>query len=186
MSMPAVKNIRVNTPSVSEATERAARRYLRLIEELGFEEGAPKHGWKSAVARRLGVDQSYVSRLLSRDRISVGADSVEKAVTRLKIRRDYFDAAREPRSYKDYLGNEPVFAAWRDFLRTPVARTMTEEERVALTSMILPAGDEPTQSFYEGVLFMLRHQITHAEFVRGVEKASEIDHKHARRKPPKG
>lgn len=167
----------MNTGDVTAEGERAKQRYLRLIEELGAEEGAPDHGWKSRVARRLGIDQSFVSRLVRRDRLSVGADSIDKAVAKLRIRREYFYDQREPTSYTDYIagGNEPTFSGWRTFRESPIGRAISEDERVALCSITLPDGAEPTAAFYEGMLYMVQNRITRAEAERVVNKAAELE-----------
>lgn len=175
--MPEGKGNRVNTPDVTTEGDRAKRRFLRLIEELGTEEGAPGYGWKSRVARRLNLSQGYVNRLISKERVSVGADSIDKVVQRLRIDRKYFYDAREPSSYKEYSSNskEPVFQAWKEFRESPIGSAINEAERAALATFAVPDGGEPTVAFYEGVLYMMQNRITPAEFERGLAKANEID-----------
>ena len=82
---------------------RAAERYQALIEQLGDELGKP-WGWKSAVARKLGVRQPYVGMILSGKRAGIGMDAVERAIARLGIRREFFfgDFAETPH-YRDFL-----------------------------------------------------------------------------------
>lgn len=190
MSVPPVKTIRATAPPVTEETERAKRRYLQLVEELGAEEGAPAHGWTTAVARRLGISQSYLSRLSRRERVGVGPEIVDKAISRLRVRRAYFYDAREPASYKEYLGKEPVFQGWRDFIDSPVGQDVTEQERTALAAFLIPDGGEPSAAFYEGVLHMMRGRITRAAFEKGLAKATEIGARLKRKReeaaPPKG
>jgi transcriptional regulator with XRE-family HTH domain len=173
MSVPPVKSNRATSPHVTAATERAKRRYLRLVDELGAEEGAPAHGWVTAVARRLGITQGYLSRIQRRQR-DAGPEAVDKAIARLRIRRAYFYDEREPTTYKEYLGKEPVFAGWREFLESPAGEDLTKEERLALASFLVPDGGEPSASFYEGVLHVMRKRITWPEFARGLAKADEI------------
>src|SRR6187549_1499053 len=68
---------------LTEECDRSTRRYFALIQELAIEHGAPKHGWRVRVAARLGIDQSFLSRLLSGSRAIIGADSIDKAVHHL-------------------------------------------------------------------------------------------------------
>jgi transcriptional regulator with XRE-family HTH domain len=143
------------------------------VEELGAEEGAPAHGWVTAVARRLGVNQGYLSRIHRRQR-DVGPETIDRAISKLRIRRAYFYDARPPVSYKEYLGKEPVFRGWHEFVDSPVGRDATEEERSSLAAFPIPQGGEPSAAFYEGVLHMMRGRITYAEFERGLAKAEEL------------
>jgi transcriptional regulator with XRE-family HTH domain len=168
---------------VTEATERARRRYLQLIEELGGEEGAPAHGWVTAVAKRVNVNQGYLSRIYRRER-EVGAETIDKAIAALRIRRAYFYDARAPKSYKEYLGKEPVFSGWREFLESPAGEDITEGERLALASFLVPDGGEPNSAFYEGILHVMRKRITYAEFERGLAKAEEINARLKRKRSP--
>lgn len=173
MSGPPVNSNRATSLSVTADTERAKRRYLQLVEELGAEEGAPAHGWVTAVARRLGVNQGYLSRIHRRQR-DVGPETIDRAISKLRIRRAYFYDARLPLSYKEYLGKEPVFRGWHEFIDSPTGQDVTDEERSALAAFIIPDGGEPSAAFYEGVLHMMRKRITRAEFEHGLAKAEEI------------
>lgn len=168
--MAAVKNNRTDVG-------RASARYLRLVEALGAEEGAPAHGWVSRVARRLGVTQGYLSRLYRGERAGGTADVVAKAVDHLGIRREYFTDIREPVSWRDYLGTEPAYPAWREFISSPTGADVTDQEREALASFLVPDGGEPSVAFYEGVLHMMRARISRAELGLGLERAKEL---HAR------
>lgn len=177
MTGTAVKDFRVTNGDVTAEGDRAKRRYLRLIEELGAEEGAPEHGWKSRVARRLGIDQSFVSRLVRRDRTSIGADSIDKAVMHLRLRREYFYDAREPSTYRDYIvtRKEPIYEGWREFRASPMGRALSDAELGILTSIQLPEGYDPRAAFYEGVLYMVQNRITRADLERALHKAAELD-----------
>lgn len=134
-------------------TEQVAQRYLQLIEELG-DEMKRVRGWKSEVSRRLGVDQSYISRLIDRERVSIGIDAVEEAVRRLRIRRDFFYDAAKPRTYHDYEDGHS-YEAWSDFVRTVSGKTMRPLERKTLESVRFYVG-KPTVALYEAWLLTLR------------------------------
>jgi transcriptional regulator with XRE-family HTH domain len=186
-TVPAVKSIRANMADVTATTERANKRFLQLINELGAEEGAPGHGWKSRVARRLGVNPSYISILARSVRVTVGADSIEKACAHLRLHRDYFYGIRTPASYKDFViaGTEPRYQAWREFREGPIGRSITEAERVALVSIVVPDGSEPTAAFYEGMLYMIQKRLTRSEALAGIEMSAETDRKLAQKRKPK-
>ena len=81
--------------------ELASRRYRELVLELG-EEMRNRYGWKAAVARRLGVHASYVSKIVGGAVSTVGADIIDRAAARIGLREEYFlDEAG--RSYRDFL-----------------------------------------------------------------------------------
>jgi transcriptional regulator with XRE-family HTH domain len=75
--------------------DTATRRYLKVVDSLGSSLNR-RYGWQAEVARRLGVDRSLVSRLVSGERTSVGAEAQQRAVERLGLQADYFTAAAEP------------------------------------------------------------------------------------------
>jgi transcriptional regulator with XRE-family HTH domain len=152
-----------------------------LIRELAAEHEAPRHGWRVRVATRLGIDQSFLSRLLNGGRAVIGADSVDKAVHHVGVSRAYFAAPGPAVSYRDYLGaeaevREPAFPGWVDFIASPIGHEIKGHERRALASIVFEHG-EPTAAFYEGVLYMLRNRVTPAEMERGVAKAVELAEK---------
>jgi len=92
------------------AGEFAAGRYRRLAEGLGDAYyGRPKAGWKSKVARRLGIDVSYLTRIVKGERVGVGLDMIEEAVRRVPIRRAYFAPGPVPNATVED-------ADWRDYL----------------------------------------------------------------------
>ena len=70
------------------ATDRASKRYLALIEQLADESGRA-WGWKSKVAKRLGVTQPFVSLVINGDR-GVGREAIEKAVESLSVDPSFF------------------------------------------------------------------------------------------------
>lgn len=191
--VPAVNNDRARVAlDMRVESVRARRRYLQLINELGVEEGAPAHGWKSRVARRLGVHQSFVSRLVAEQRVNIGADSYEKAVAHLRLRREFFHDAREPRSYRDYLGTppsstanvEPNHAAWHAFVKSPIGVGLEPAVRVMLASIVFPYGQEPPSGFYEGVYYHYQNRLTADELTRSVEKNAELAERARKRRRP--
>jgi transcriptional regulator with XRE-family HTH domain len=160
--------------------DRGTRRYFNLIQELADEYGAPKHGWRVRVAARLGIDQSFLSRLLSGSRAIIGADSIDKAVSHLGIRRGYFEDHHDPISYGDYLGvegeaHEPTFDGWLEFLESPIGLTVTPGERRTLASTVFEDGYTPPCAYYVAHLYLLRGLVTPAEARRGIDKAVELD-----------
>jgi len=159
--------------------DQATRRYKRLIRELADEHGAPKHGWGVRVATRLGIDPSFLSRLVSGEKKIVGADSIDKAVHHLGIHRGYFEDPTDPVSYREYLGaelplREPTFPGWLEFIMSPIGYDVTASERRTLASIVFEDGYEPLASFYEGMLYMLRNRLTPAEAARGIAKAKDL------------
>ena len=77
----------------------AASRYVALIDQIGKELGY-KYGWKSEVARRLDTDQSYVSKLVTGERTSVGRRTIEKASESLGLDLGFFYDSSTPESYR--------------------------------------------------------------------------------------
>lgn len=187
MSRVRVKDVHAPIEDVTAREERASKRYIQLIEELGNEGEGRIHGWQTRVARQVNIDQSYISRLARKEKIAPRANAIERAITALKLRPEFFYGVPEPRSYHDYtFGNEPVFQGWIEFRADHLGRSITPEERTALTSLVLPDGWDPTKGFYDGMLLNLRNLITKKEMERGVQKANELDEKLARKRRPKG
>lgn len=54
------------------------------------------------------------------------------------------------------LGQDPPFAAWKDFLATPEGQSMDEGERRALQALAWPSGREPTVAGYIMLLAAIR------------------------------
>ncbi len=75
--------------------DQATRRYLSVVESIASSLNR-RYGWQAEVARRLGVDRSLVSRLVSGERTSVGAEAQQRALERLKLPSDYFTSEAEP------------------------------------------------------------------------------------------
>lgn len=79
-----VRSLRVLEPGVSASLR--TRQLIRIAEDLRSE--LPS---MAAVARKLGVSRSYLSRLQSGTREVVGDATVARACTNLGLPRDYFD-----------------------------------------------------------------------------------------------
>lgn len=117
------------------------RRYLTLIEQLGDELGRAR-GWKSAVARKLGVTPQYVNQLLSGKRDSVGHDVIKRAGERLGITPAFFfseDAVDDRRAnVPPAIGADPLIASaplpveWRDALQAASVFSRSVRERSPL------------------------------------------------------
>lgn len=56
-------------------------------------------------------------------------------------------------------GQEPAFDAWRAFLATPDAASMTPDERTALAGIPWPRGRQPTVASYQVALTSFRTTI---------------------------
>lgn len=66
-----------------------AQRYRKLVLQLGDELGN-RHGWKSSVARRLGVHPSYISKMVAGKIGDVGGDVIAKAMEALGVDASFF------------------------------------------------------------------------------------------------
>lgn len=179
---PTVNENEVTAGMVPADSERAAARYVRLVQEIGRELGM-RHGWKSEVARRLDVDQSYLSRLLSRERTSVGVEKIQQAVRRMRISHEYFYGVKDPVTYRDYIvRSEPPYAAWREFLDTELGRSMTADERSTLASPRFHR--DPTVALYQGWLLHMRGELrTTREAVTALNESldQELSSRNAKR-----
>lgn len=142
---------------MSTVEGRPAARYIQLIRELAEEIGGER--WRSEAGRRLGVDSSYVSRLFDGERISVGNDAIERAISNMRINSQYFYGPIEPRSYRDYTGNEPPYKAWRDFLATDDGRAADPRHKAILASVDWPEGQSPTVRLYKLMLLNLQSEL---------------------------
>lgn len=100
------------TVAAMGASELHALRLRHLAEEIGkLYCDAPKYGWKTMVARRFGMDPSYMNRLLKGDRSTVGTDALDAAALAVPISREYFSRLDFMPSYE--VG--PVDLDWRPF-----------------------------------------------------------------------
>ncbi len=94
-----------HTRMTDSESERLFRRYAWLVHQLGNELGNVR-GWIRRAAERLGVHESYVSKIIRGQVETVGADAIEKAIERLHLRREFFyDATLEI----------PDGASWREY-----------------------------------------------------------------------
>ena len=83
---------------------QAVERYRLLIQQLGDEEEF-SHGWQTRVGKRIGVDQTYVSKIHLGTRTSVGQQAIERAIERLGLDPSYFYGDAEGAlNYRDYIG----------------------------------------------------------------------------------
>jgi transcriptional regulator with XRE-family HTH domain len=140
-----------------DRTHHQKERYRELLVELLTEEGGvDKHGSKSRAARRLGIDQSYVSKILTGER-SAGLESIDAAVTKLRIQRAYFDAPLGA-TYRSFRGQQqgpalhPALAA---FLATPQGSQVTPDELEVLRAAHYGKG-RVTRRWHELLLFAIR------------------------------
>lgn len=97
-------------------------RYALLIRQLGAELGNVR-GWKKRVAERLGVHPSYVSRILSGEKLTIGPDVIDRACERLGLGADFFFVEQSaPPDYHDFLDAE------REEVARETAREAIREE----------------------------------------------------------
>lgn len=103
------------------ADEIARTRYRELVEALRSETEGERGGWQSDVAKRLGITQGMVSKIMRGER-DPGLATISKAATRLGIRWQYFtDRTLEDPHWRDFVGQgsdarteDPPY--WQDFL----------------------------------------------------------------------
>ncbi len=82
----------------TDTGELAHRRFVQLVQELG-REAKHSRGWKSEVARRIGVHPSHLSRIISGKR-QVGPETLSRAADQLGISLDFF--AEESGTYRKF------------------------------------------------------------------------------------
>lgn len=68
---------------------RSAERLKMIIEQLGAQSGL-QHGWRNEVAEVMGIHRSYVTKILSNERASVGRNVVRRVCERLSLSPEYF------------------------------------------------------------------------------------------------
>lgn len=117
-----------------QSAKLAARRYLRLVEQIG-DELQRKRGWKTRASERLGVSDAFIGQVLTGEK-DAGGDAIALAIERIKIDPRFF--------FDEKLGEEPDYAqhlrwksepaekmpaAWDEFMRTiaPSLRLTPEE-----------------------------------------------------------
>lgn len=85
-----------------ETAQLAAERYALLVQQLGQELGYG-YGWKSAVARTLGVHPSYISRVHKGDRTGIGGAVIARAIESLDLDRSFFTSPEEVTDYRAFV-----------------------------------------------------------------------------------
>lgn len=78
------------TPESLAAGQLAAFRLKKLARYLIEKDDGADFGKVSRAARRLGINQSYLTKILSGERASIGMDTIDAAVKSVPIRRVYF------------------------------------------------------------------------------------------------
>lgn len=126
----------------------ATARYRALVEQLGAEL-EHRYGWKSSVARRLLVQPSYLSKVVSGDVTTVGREIIDRAAVALGLRARFFNdpTLGEAPDYRQHVHPrneepairkatvarhaEPVYAEWEGVFTksTPLLRAILEQER---------------------------------------------------------
>jgi hypothetical protein len=167
---------------------RTSSRFVRLLYELR-DESSDTRGWKARAAKLLGMDPGFVSKLVSGERTNVGFKSVEEAMQRLRLRREYFFGDEEPTSYRDYQGSQ--HPALKRFLRTTLGQTVDKDELVLLESCDF--GDRSagvTASTYHAILSAVRNfgpkDATKSVRNRTTGETLDIEMSRARKMPRKG
>lgn len=83
-----------------------AQRFVQLVHELGDDLGK-KRGWKQAVAQKLDIHPSYLSKILRGDFRSISDEATARAARRLGIEPSFFTDA-QVRSYVEYLKGDKI------------------------------------------------------------------------------
>lgn len=141
----------------------AAERYALLVEQLA-EEQAHAHGWKTHVARTLGVHPSYISRVVKGDRTGIGGAVIARAIAALNIDPRFFTIrSRELGSafrphYHDYL------------LLTPVSADHARD----VSRRIDPAGPRVDTNAFEMEVRIRRDWQTAATIARGAGSPPKV------------
>lgn len=155
------------------ASEKAARRYAALVEQLADELGR-KWGWQTAVAKRLGITQVYVSQIHNGERTGVGASAIEKAVRRIPLDPSYFYGPHHGTPhYSTFVPGSravdtPAYPALLEFLAGPEGRGITPDEEAFLRGYRASHG-EPTPLTFHFVLMAYRSELTPAEAAESAE-----------------
>jgi len=90
--------------------EIAAQQLAKLARHLLDRDTGREFGKLSRVARRLGINQSYLTKILSGERKSVGMETVEAVVQSCSVPRDYFVSLSAAPSVAPRRGNRYVRA----------------------------------------------------------------------------
>jgi len=108
------------------------RRYKILIERLGEEAGYPR-GWKTAVAKRLGISPSYLTKVLRGDVKDIGGDVIDRALNALDMDGGYFFDEKVPSKGFDY----------KYYLRSSIRERSQQRERYTGGRLLGGAKIEP-------------------------------------------
>ena len=125
------------------SSELAAIRLKHLAEQVGNRwHERPKYGWKSAVARRIGIDPSYLNRVIKGRRTSVGAEVIDSVSQAVPISREYFTVTGLSED------SDPLDVDWLAYLKGDMA----------------PAAQEPPreESLLRTIAARLTHHVRHA------------------------
>lgn len=154
--MSNVNKIGATVADVANESKRAAARLVLLVTELKTEMNH-RRGWQSEIAKRTGVDQGMLSKIMSLERDSIGLRYVESMRNAYNLRWEYFHGAREPESYHDYILSDmdAPYDAWMEFAATELGKSMTSPERRTLASTRFESGD-PTVAVYQSFLLAIR------------------------------
>lgn len=115
-------------PDLDPVSQVYGEAIVAMGRKLGF-----KRGWQSAAARTFGVSRSYISKIVSGERFTVGARAYDRAVERGLIEQYYWG----PRGGEQQLptAREAVVSQWDDLLAIvrPIvaAEVQGDEEAVA-------------------------------------------------------
>jgi transcriptional regulator with XRE-family HTH domain len=146
----------------NDANEFAASRLKLLAEQMGDACGRPSFGWQAKVARRMGLSSSYVSRLLSGERVGVGLDAIERVVKNVPVDREYFapkaanvgaSLMEQARSFVLHRRNDASARALAETVLSDIAVRAALEVRAAngdatnlgltLAALVMASGREP-------------------------------------------
>jgi len=118
---------------VDQSTQLAAER-LRLLAEQIADDVGRAHGWKTAVAQRLGISPSLLLHVMEHRR-GVGQATVQAVCRKLGLDGAWFmDRALRSRDFRAYLRSSPrdednEAPAFRDFLHsTELGRQLADGE----------------------------------------------------------
>lgn len=84
----------------------ADERLILAITQMRDEMGAVR-GWQAKVAERTGIDRAIISKLLSRERMGVDKETIDKVVAKVPLRYQFFnDRTLKDPKYTDFVGKD--------------------------------------------------------------------------------
>ena len=150
-----------------EANRIGLERLARLVEELQKEPGGPYS--QSVVARRMGMGQSHLSRLLNGQRGGVGLKVVGRIADKLGLDMEYFTAREEPISYREYLRTGAAkglaHPSLEQFLCSSMSDGISKAHEEELREERPPDGD-PGVEYYVHLYSALKARDRHHETLR--------------------